>query len=93
MSHGHEAGLYLWTRAVGPEVISTLLWAIDPSEEHTVRGLLVVEQFDRVAVDQTDHVSREPAGHGEGTTIGFQSQEGSATSATELLEFRLILLG
>ena len=63
MSRGHEAGSYLRARAVGPEIISALLWAIDPSEENTFRAL-VVEQFDRVAVAHTDHVTRELAGHG-----------------------------
>ena len=58
MSHGHGAGSYLWTRAVGPEIISPLLWAIVSSEEHTFKTL-VVEQFDRVAVDHTDHVTRD----------------------------------
>ena len=41
---------YLWTRAVGPEIISALLW--------------VVEEFKRVAVEHTDHVTRELASHG-----------------------------
>ena len=63
MSHGHEAGSYLWTRAVGPEIIRALLWAINPSEGNTFRAL-VVEQFNRVAAEHTDHVTREPAGHG-----------------------------
>ena len=63
MSHGHESGSYPWMRAVGPEIISALLWAIDPSEENTF-GALVVEHFDPVAVEHTDHVTRELAGHG-----------------------------
>lgn len=57
MSRGHEAGSYLRTRAVGPEVIRALLWAIDPSEEHTFRAV-VEEEFDHVAVEHTDHVTR-----------------------------------
>lgn len=63
MWRGHEAGSYLWARAVGSEIISALLWAIDPSEENTFRAL-VVEHFDPVAVEHTDHVTRELAGHG-----------------------------
>jgi hypothetical protein len=63
MSHGHEAGSYLWARAVGPDIISALLWAIDPSEENTFR-VLVVEEFKRVAGELTDHVTRELASHG-----------------------------
>jgi hypothetical protein len=53
----------LWTRAAGPEIISALLWAIDPSEENTFRAL-VVERFKRVAVEHTDHVTRQLASHG-----------------------------
>ena len=64
MSRGHEAGSYLRARAVGPEIISALLWAIDPSEEHTFSAL-IVEQFDHVAAEHTEHVTRELAGHGE----------------------------
>ena len=61
MSHGQKAGPYILTRAVGPENICALLRAVDAAEADTF-GVLVVQNFDGVAVEDEDDGAGEVSG-------------------------------
>ena len=57
MSHGHEAEPYLQTKAVGSEIMCTLLRAVDTAEANTLRAM-VEQHFDGVAIEGTDYLPR-----------------------------------
>ena len=58
MSHGHAVGLYLRTRAVGPQIICAMLRAVDAVEPDAFR-VLGVQDFDGVAVEDSNDLPTE----------------------------------